>query len=247
MKFVLKESAPREYNTLLPVYFLTTESREEHKIIYGTRGPSSYFFRKKTTLTYDQWFQRQISHDNRPNLVPLHYWFSVSSVNISKNYWDNFFFIYPYSILAVYFHITELQRDKLTKIQREQPGKQNVYWTTTPPDIHSAIKLNADSFVNDQPYSGLKFNTEGARIGHILNSGRLDNIFTNIIPIHVTFYTDALDHQEILPFLIFDILHKHFILHRSFIASPSVDSFADSRTPTSFEFTKNGQVIPHFK
>lgn len=247
MRFVLKESTPRQNNILLPVYFLTTESREEHKIIYGTKAPTSYFFRKKTTLTYDQWFEKQTDNTSRPSLQPLHYWFSISSIDISKQFWDNFFFIYPFSILAIHFHIKDLERDKLTKIQREQPGKQNVYWTTTPPDIHNAIKLNKDSFCNDSVYQGLVFNTEGARIAHIFESGKLDNIFTNIIPIHVTFYTDALDHDVILPHLVFDCLHKHFILHRSFIVSPSVDSFADSRTPINYELNKNGQVVLHYK
>ncbi len=138
MKFVLKESTPRQNNILLPVYFLTTESGEEHKMIYGAKTQTSYFFRKKTTLTYDEWFKNQTDNKDLPNLLPLHYWFSVSFMNISKSYWDNFFFIYPYSLLAVYFHIKELQRDKITKYKENNPikttstGQQHHRISTTP-------------------------------------------------------------------------------------------------------------------
>lgn len=130
MKYILKETTPRQNNIELPIAFLTTETHQEYRLIYGTKpfSISDLFSKKKTTQHYNEWFTQRDDTKIPLNPTPLHHWLTVSGTNISKDYWENFFTLHPYSALVLHFHIKTLQKEKLTPI-RQEGYQTNVYWT----------------------------------------------------------------------------------------------------------------------
>ncbi len=144
--------------------------------------------------------------------------------------------VHPYSALALYFHTKPFQKEKLTQI-RQEGDRRNNFWQATKPDIKNAINLRMPPF-HRKPNKGL---------GTSLSTGNIGIIFTNLIPIHITFYSDAVFLYDLLPNLIFDFIQQNFILYRSFIVSPSVDSFADTCITDSFKFTRNRTEVQIYK
>lgn len=238
MRFVLKEPTPRQYNIQEPIGFLAADTPQEHKALYGTKSTTtSYFFKKKNTQTYDEWFKKQ-TNEIQPALflTPLHRYFSVSSVNISPDYWDNFFQVHPYSALALYFHTKPFQKEKLTQIRKEG-DRRNVYWQTTTPDIKKAIPLKPPPFHRAPDY----------QVGVSQTTGELGIIFAQLIPVHITFYSDAIFLHDKLPTLIFDFISVNFPRYRSFIASPAVNNFAESRIIEGYQYNRSGKETVLYK
>ncbi len=143
MKYILKETTPRQNNIELPITLLTTETHQEYKLLYRTKKSFTipFFHQKKTSQHYDEWFAQRDDTKIPLNLTPLHRWFAVPGINISKEYWENFFTLHPDSALALHFHIKTLNKKKITPIQQEGYNV-NIYWTTTSPNIKKAIKLS---------------------------------------------------------------------------------------------------------
>ncbi len=58
MRFILKETTPRQYNIELPIAFLTTDTHKEYISLYGKRKTITerLFSQKRTTQHYDEWF-----------------------------------------------------------------------------------------------------------------------------------------------------------------------------------------------
>lgn len=237
MKYILKEATPRQNNIELPITFLTTKTPKEYKLLYGQRQSfrTPWFTQKKTTQHYDEWFAQRDDTKIPLNLTPLHAWFAVPGINISKAYWEIFFLVHPDSALALHFQTKELHKEKLTLI-RHEGYPVNVYWTVTAPDIKKAIPLSP-------PITYLK---PEEQIQVALSTGDIGFIYKNIIPIYITFHCDATNLLEPLPNLIFEFLREKFILYRSFIVSPCIDHFTDNRILTGFGFRNNGDLVRYY-
>ena len=237
MRYTLKEATPRQNNIELPIAFLITETHKEYTLLYGKRKTITerFFSQTKTTQRYDEWFAKQDDTKIPLHITPLHCWFAVPGVNISKDYWENFFTLHPESALALHFHTKTLHKEKLTPI-RQGGYPVRIYWTSSTPNITEAIPLSPP----------ITYLTPEEQLQATLATGNLGFVYNKLIPIHITFHSDEVDLTDPLPNLIFEFIRENFILYRTFIASPYIDYFADNRILTGFGFKKNRDVVRYY-
>ncbi len=133
MKYILKETTPRQNNIELPIAFLITDTHKEYISLYRKRKTikERLFSQKKTTQHYNEWFTQRDDTKIPFDITPLHHWFAVPGINISKDYWENF----SYYIRNQHSRSTFTQKH-FTKKNLHQYVKEDIQSEFTGPHPH---------------------------------------------------------------------------------------------------------------